>query len=82
MAAETVRIQPQTHAKLKELAEEEGRMMTEVLEEAIDAYYRQRLLAGIAADYAKLRENPKAWQEEQAERKLWDKTLKDGLGEK
>ncbi len=40
---------------------------------------RQCFLAGVNADFAALRNNPHAWQEEQAERALWDGTLADGL---
>lgn len=79
MSADTVAIQPQTHAKLRELAETEGRGETEILDAAIDAYYRRRLLEGMNAGYARLRKDPQAWAEELAERELWDKTLADGV---
>ena len=40
---------------------------------------RQRFLAGLNTDFAALRNNPTAWQEELAERAEWDCTLADGL---
>jgi hypothetical protein len=79
MAADTVVIQPQTHAKLRELVESEGRGETEILDAAIDAYYRRKLLESMNAGYARLRADPQAWAEELAERALWDQTLTDGV---
>jgi hypothetical protein len=53
--------------------------MTKILDEAIEAYRRQQFLAGLNADFAALRKNRAAWEEEQAERKAWDATLADGI---
>jgi hypothetical protein len=53
--------------------------MQAVLDEAIDHYQRDKFLDEVNAAYAALRNQPKAWKEEQAERTLWDKTLGDGL---
>ena len=47
--------------------------------QTIEALRRQRLLDEAATAYGKLRRDNKAWSEELAERKAWDKTLKDGL---
>jgi AbrB family looped-hinge helix DNA binding protein len=41
--------------------------------------YRRRILAGIDRGYAALRQDPAAWEEEQAERQLLAGTLLDGL---
>jgi hypothetical protein len=40
---------------------------------------RQCFLEGVNTDFAALRNNPDAWQDEQAERAAWDCTLADGL---
>jgi hypothetical protein len=42
---------------------------------------RRGFLAGVNADFAVLRNDPTAWQEELAERTAWDCTLADGLNE-
>ena len=76
----TVRINPESHRKLKVLSEELGASMPLVLEQAIEALRRQRFLEQASQAYGKLRKDKKAWAAEQAERKAWDKTLKDGLG--
>ena len=74
-----VRIKPETHFKLRQLAKQAGESMPETLERAVDVLYRKQWLAGLAADYARLRGDKKAWAEELKERALWDKTLGDGL---
>jgi len=53
--------------------------MIEVLSEAVEAYRRQTFLEGLNADFAGLRSDPRAWNEELAERQAWDTTLRDGL---
>ena len=40
---------------------------------------QQRFLDGLVEDFAALRNNPAAWQEEQVERTAWECTLADGL---
>ena len=44
MASETVRIKPETHAKLKAISEATGRSMPEVLDQAVEVLRRQRCL--------------------------------------
>ena len=75
----TVRINPQSHRKLKRLAAEMGESMPVVLEQAIEALRRQRFLDEAATAYGKLRRDSKAWLEALAERKSWNKSSKDGL---
>ena len=75
----TVRISRSAHATLRSLSEETDESMTEVLDKAIEAYRRARFLAGLNGDFAALRQNRAAWEEEQQERKAWDVTLADGL---
>jgi predicted transcriptional regulator len=79
MASDTVRVKPETHAKLKALAEQTGRPMPEVLEQAVEALRRQRLLDAANRGYAALRQDPKAWSAELAEREAWDETLGDDM---
>ncbi len=75
----TVRITHSAHATLRALAEETDESMTEILDKAIEAYRRQQFLAGLNSDFAALRRDPAAWEDELAERKMWDATLADGL---
>ena len=75
----TVRINPQTHDKLRQISEVANETMTVMLDKAIDAYHRQLFLKQANESFARLRKNPKAWKQEMAERKAWDATLADGL---
>jgi len=81
MASETVRLHPRTHEKLKVLAEQSGEPMTEVLDRAVEALRRQRFVEECNAAYARLKDDPKAWAEEQAEREALDAANLDGLQE-
>ena len=42
----------------------------------------EAFLDEVNAAYARLRADPRAWEEELAERQLWDRTLADGLEDK
>jgi hypothetical protein len=75
----SVPINRSTHAALGTLAEETEQSMTDVLQQAVDAYRKQRFLAGLNADFAALRKDREAWKRETAERAAWDATLADGL---
>jgi hypothetical protein len=47
--------------------------MQAVLDEAVEHYQRDKFLDEANQAYAALRNDPKAWKEEQAERALWDR---------
>jgi len=79
--AETVRIDPASHAALAEIARAKHLPLTEALALAVESYRREMLILAMDADYAALREAPAAWAEEQAERAAWDTTSADGLAD-
>lgn len=81
MASATVRITPESHKLLKELAARTGHPMQTVLDRAIDAYVRQRFLEEANEAYTALQRDGAAWKQELREREAWDATLKDGLSE-
>ena len=82
MASDTVRVKPETHAKLRDIARSSGRSMPEVLDEAVEVLRRMRLLEETGRAYAALRDDPKAWCAELAEREAWSTTLGDDVKEK
>ncbi len=53
--------------------------MHAVFERAIESERRRKFITEANADYARLRADPKAWAEYQAELAAWDVTLMDGL---
>lgn len=79
MSKPTVRISPAAHARLKSLADKSGESMQAVVERAIAEEERRRFFAEVDEAYARLRDDPDAWQEYRAEMDAWDATLMDGL---
>ena len=79
MTATNIRVSTQTRDALGELARSAGVSVQEVVDQAIEAYRRERVLNATNAAYAALRADPKAWKEIQEERAAWDATLGDGL---
>lgn len=81
MPSATVRISETARETLRDLAARTGESMQEILERAVEEYRRRRFLEEVNAGFAALRNDPKAWQEELAEREEWDRTLADGLSD-
>jgi predicted transcriptional regulator len=78
MASETVRIRSETHAKLQHIAQVYGQTMPDILDEAVEALRRARMLDETNRAFDALRSDPKAWRAELAERQAWAATLGDG----
>jgi predicted transcriptional regulator len=81
MPTTTIRVSTQTRETLHELAEASGVSMQKVLDIALEVYRRQQLLEEANTAYARLRDKPAAWEEVERERRQWDATLGDGLGD-
>jgi hypothetical protein len=79
MATGSVRVSAVIHEKLRRMASRSGMSMSSTLERAVEALRRQDLLEETNQAYAAMRNDPKRWAEEQAERAAWDATLADGL---
>lgn len=79
MPALTVRITPSAHRTLRALAERSGRSMQDLLDEAVEELRRKRFFEQMNAAYARLKADPRASKEEQADRAAWEGTLGDGL---
>jgi hypothetical protein len=79
MSTPTVPISEASHRLLQELAQRTGQSLIATLDQALDAYRRKVFFEEMDAGYAALRADPKAWADAEAERKLWDVTLMDGL---
>jgi hypothetical protein len=77
--AETIRIDPVSHASLAQIAKAKQIPLSEALARAVEAYRRDVFFEALAAGYRALRADPKAWAEETAERELWETTSSDGL---
>ena len=81
MASVTVRVTETTHRALERLARRSGRSLQATLDEAVEAYRRQRLLEEANEAFAALRVHARSWETEETERRLWDVTIGDGHAE-
>lgn len=79
MPSATVRISPRGHSILRQLSRSSDRPMPELLEEALEAYRRQRFLEAASSAYDLLEKNDKAWRDYRREIESLDATLDDGL---
>lgn len=77
----TISLSETAHKTLIKLAETSGETMQTVLDKAIENYRRYIFLIQANQAFAALRENEELWQEELAERSLWDQTVADGVVE-
>jgi predicted transcriptional regulator len=82
MASTTVRVSTETHELLRKLAAATGEPLQRVLERAVENYRREQFYAELDAAYARLQADPVAWEEELAERAVWEVTLADGLDDR
>jgi len=69
----------ETHDVLRKLAAATGEPLERILERAVESYRREQFYAEFDAAYARFQADPVAWEEELAERALWEVTLADGL---
>jgi predicted transcriptional regulator len=81
MGSTTIRVSDKTHRVLQELASAIGAPMSDVVDQALELYRRQRMFAQANAAYAALRADSIASAEWDAELAAWDATLADGLEE-
>jgi len=77
----TVPVSGTTHKVLLDLAAREGSPVQTVLDKAVEAYRRQQFLAAVNEGYSALRSDSAGWQDELEERRVWDTTLADDLGD-
>jgi predicted transcriptional regulator len=87
MATTSIRIDRTTHQRLQELAERQHSSPDAVINELIDLYEEQEFRKveeqefrkAVVEGYARLRQDPEAWEEYKREFEAWDVTLMDGL---
>ncbi|HYL99395.1 MAG TPA: toxin-antitoxin system protein [Blastocatellia bacterium] len=79
MSSSTVRVSDKSREDLREISNQTGESMAEVLAKAIEAYRRTVFMDQFNAAYAVVRSDEQDWRREQDERLLWDATLGDGL---
>ena len=75
----TVRVSRETHEILRSISDQTGETIQSILEKAVAGHRKRLFWERTNAAFAALRNDPKAWQEEQEERSAWDATLTDDL---
>ncbi len=73
----TIRVSEETRGRFARMADETGRPMTHLVDEAADALERRLFFDQIAGRYSELRADPKSWNEVEAERIVEGGTLAD-----
>lgn len=79
MPTTTIRVSKYIRDQVRALAQQTGTTMQEVISKAVEQYQEQLFWQQVHEAYARLRQDPVAWQEELEEQRLWDNTLVDGL---
>src|SRR5687768_2945281 len=77
--ATTVRVLAPTHRKLAELAAKTDTSITQVVADAVEVYERHLFWERFKRDVNRLKADPQAWADHQAELALWDRASADGL---
>jgi hypothetical protein len=76
-----LRVADETREVLRELARLEGVSMQSVLDRALAEYQKKRFFDTLEAGFQALKNNSRAWSEEQQERQVWENTLLDSVEE-
>ncbi|MEB3293905.1 MAG: hypothetical protein VKJ24_12170 [Synechococcales bacterium] len=74
-----VSVSETAHKTLLTLMESSGDTMQAILDRAIENYRRYLFLVRANEAFAVLKQNEALWQDEVAERQIWDQTLADGV---
>ncbi len=73
----TIRVSKKTRDRLAALAESTGRPMTRVLDEAVEALERRVFFDQLNRRFEELRQDPRSWEEIEAERRVEEMTRGD-----
>lgn len=78
-AVTTIKVRPQTHARLQEIAKEDDRSMGEVITFLVDRYERERFWQGVAEDLDKFKADEEGYQRYRDEFAEWDNQTTESL---
>lgn len=74
-----VKLKTETHAELQELAREENRPMGDIVADSLRRYKKEQFWKRARLSVERLRADPVAWKDYQAEIAVWDGMTSDGL---
>jgi hypothetical protein len=75
----TIRIPRATHDRLKVMASETGQQIADIVACAVKEEERRLFMQRFNEAYARMKEDPQAWEAYRAEQAEWDATVADGL---
>ena len=81
MTTTTIRVPVTTHTRLRRLAAEQDRPIGKVIAGLLDDHEKRAFFAGLGEDFERLRADPTAWADYEAEVAAWDAALGDGLAD-
>jgi hypothetical protein len=81
MSELTIDISETTHKTLLQLTQSSGDDFVTIIDRAVENYRRYVFLVQADRAFAALRQNEELWQDEIAERQVWDLTIADGVTE-
>ena len=73
----TIRVNEQTRDRFARLADATGRPMSQLVDEAAEALERRLFFEELSSGFERLRADPKAWAEVEAERAIESGALAD-----
>lgn len=75
-----IQVNETTYQKIRELASSEGESIAKVVERAVEHYRQEKMLLAHNEEWARLmNEEPETIAALEAEHRLWDSTIADGL---
>lgn len=80
-AATTVKVIPETHARLQEIAREDNQTIGEVITTLVEKYDKERFWDGVAEDLARFRADKDAYQRYRDEFAEWENQSTRSLAE-
>src|SRR5205085_8258889 len=75
----TVRVRPATRERLARLGARRGMSTADLLDALAKRAEEDDLVRSLNEDFARLREDPEAWEEYLLETEVWDRTSSDGI---
>ena len=78
----SVRISSSSYQILKTLSKGKGQSMQSVIDQAIEDLRRRKMLEATNLAFSALKADKATWQDEIAEREIWENTLLDGVEDK
>lgn len=78
-AIATIKVRPETHARLLEIAQEDDKTMGELITYLIDRYERERFWQGVAEDLEKFKKDTNEFSLYREEFTEWDRQTTEAL---